>query len=153
MHWRSTRPGSRRPRRGCSTFAALARKHRVEPDALAALGDEMRAQLAAIEAGGERIAELEPELAEARADYAAAAERLSAQRHEAAARLDEAVAGELAPLKLDAARFRTAIGAGRARPGGHRPRRVRSVDQPRRAVRAADPDRLAAASCRASSSR
>ena len=37
----------------------LARKHRVEPDALAALGEQMRAQLAAIDAGGERIAELD----------------------------------------------------------------------------------------------
>ena len=45
---------------------ALARKHRVEADALAALGEEMRAKLLAIEAGGERIAELEKALGEAR---------------------------------------------------------------------------------------
>ena len=45
----------------------LARKHRVEPDALAALGEQMRAQLAAIEAGGQHIAELEPALVAARA--------------------------------------------------------------------------------------
>src|SRR5205085_2892899 len=37
----------------------LARKHRVEPDALAALGQQMRAQLATIEATGEHIAELD----------------------------------------------------------------------------------------------
>ena len=41
---------------------ALARKHRVEPDALAALGIQMRQELAAIEAGGERIAELDRNL-------------------------------------------------------------------------------------------
>ena len=93
----------------------LARKHRVEPDQLALLGKQMRGQLAAIEAGGERIAELDRQLVEARATYAAAADALSKQRHQAAARLDTAVASELAPLKLDAARFRTAIAA--AEPG------------------------------------
>jgi DNA repair protein RecN (Recombination protein N) len=89
----------------------LARKHRVEPDALAALGSQMREQLAAIDAGGERIAELDRALVAAREAYGAAAQALSGQRHEAAARLDRAVAAELHPLKLDAARFRTAIAA------------------------------------------
>jgi len=89
----------------------LARKHRVEPDALAALGEQMRTQLAAIEAGGERIDELDRQLLAAREVYAGAAARLSAARHDAAAKLDAAVAAELAPLKLDAARFRTAIAA------------------------------------------
>ena len=87
----------------------LARKHRVEADALAALGEELTAKLTLIEAGGERIAALEQELAESRARYDAAARRLRASRNEAAARLDQAVAGELHPLKLDAARFRTAL--------------------------------------------
>jgi DNA repair protein RecN (Recombination protein N) len=90
---------------------ALARKHRVEPDQLAALGQQMREQLSAIEAGGERIAELDHELLAARESYAAAADELSKQRHQAASRLDVAVASELVPLKLDAARFRTAIQA------------------------------------------
>jgi len=97
---------------------ALARKHRVEPDALAALGAQMREQLAAIEAGGEHITELDRELVAAREAYAAAAQALSAQRHEAAARLDAAVASELAPLKLDAARFRTTIAAAEPGPAG-----------------------------------
>jgi DNA repair protein RecN (Recombination protein N) len=89
----------------------IARKHRVEPDALAALGHQMREQLAAIEAGSERIDDLDRELMVARAAYARAASLLSEQRHEAAQRLDAAVASELVPLKLDAARFRTAIAA------------------------------------------
>ena len=46
---------------------------------------------------------------EAGLEYRARAETLSVNRVEAAARLDAAVAGELAPLKLDAARFKTAI--------------------------------------------
>ena len=96
----------------------LARKHRVEPDALAGLGEQMRAQLAAIEAGGERIAALDQALAAARQAYALAADDLSRQRHAVAERLDAAVAAELAPLKLDAARFRTAIGQAEPGPSG-----------------------------------
>jgi len=88
---------------------ALARKHRVEPDALAALGEDMSAKLQAIEAGGERIAELEKALVQARAAYDEAAAELRRQRTAAAARLDAKVADELAPLKLDSAKFRTAL--------------------------------------------
>ena len=88
---------------------ALARKHRVEPDALAALGEELSAKLALIEAGGERIQELEAGLAQARVRYEETAMELRDLRIAAAARLDAAVAGELPPLKLDAANFRTAL--------------------------------------------
>ena len=88
---------------------ALARKHRVEPDALAALGQEMRSKLQAIEAGGERIGELERALAEARKAYDAATAAVSDARAQAASRLDARVAEELAPLKLDSARFRTSL--------------------------------------------
>jgi DNA repair protein RecN (Recombination protein N) len=96
----------------------LARKHRVEPDALAALGEQMRTQLAGIEAGGERIEELDRQLVAARQGYSVAAEKLTKARHEAAARLDAAVAAELAPLKLDAARMRTSIAAAEPGPSG-----------------------------------
>ncbi len=96
----------------------LARKHRVEADALAELGQDMRAQLAAIDAGCERIAALDRELEEARAAYAGLAAKLSDARRDAARRLDAAVAAELAPLKLDAARFRTALAAAEAGPSG-----------------------------------
>jgi len=97
---------------------ALARKHRVDADALAALGEQMRAQLAAIRAGGERIAELDRELLSARETYAAEAGQLSKQRHSAAAALDSAVAAELHPLKLDSARFRTSLVAAEPGPSG-----------------------------------
>jgi DNA repair protein RecN (Recombination protein N) len=96
----------------------VARKHRVEPDQLAALGGQMRDQLAAIEAGGERIADLDRELVTAREAYAAAAAALTKQRRATAARLDAAVAAELAPLKLDAARFRTTMLAAEPGPWG-----------------------------------
>ena len=97
---------------------AVARKHRVEPDALAALGEQMRAQLTGIEENEGRIAALEAALEEAGNAFAAAAAALGEQRRAAAARLDAAVAAELAPLKLDAARFRTAFAAAEPGPGG-----------------------------------
>jgi DNA repair protein RecN (Recombination protein N) len=88
---------------------AMARKHRAEPDALAALREELAERLSRIDAGDEGVATLAAEAAAARAAYEAAAEGVSQARHAAAARLDAAVAGELAPLKLDAARFRTVV--------------------------------------------
>lgn len=96
----------------------LARKHRVDPDALAALGDSMRDQLAALEAGGEQIGKLDNELAGARERYARLAEQLRSARRDAAERLDAAVAAELAPLKLDAARFRTTMAGAEPGPSG-----------------------------------
>lgn len=88
---------------------AMARKHRVQPDDLAQLAEDMAGRLATIEAGEEGLAQLDRRVPETRAAYEAAADALSAERHAAATRLDAAVAGELAPLKLDAARFRTMI--------------------------------------------
>jgi DNA repair protein RecN (Recombination protein N) len=87
----------------------MARKHRVQPDDLAALAERLRGDLDRLNAGEEGLADLEGAVARARAAYEAAADALSAQRTAAAARLDAAVAGELAPLKLDAARFRTVV--------------------------------------------
>jgi DNA repair protein RecN (Recombination protein N) len=87
----------------------LARKHRVAPDALGALLDELRQRHDRIEAGSEGLGLLKADLARKAEAYARAAEALSAVRHKAAARLDAAVASELAPLKLDAARFRTNV--------------------------------------------
>ncbi len=88
---------------------AMARKHRVQPDDLAALADEMRGKLERLDAGEGGVLVLEAAVKAAQTDYDAAAAALTARRLAAAARLDVAVAGELAPLKLDAARFRTVV--------------------------------------------
>ena len=74
-----------------------------------ALAEELGGRLQTIEASGEGLARLEREAAKRRADYEALAAALSAAREAAAARLDAAVMAELAPLKLDAARFRTTV--------------------------------------------
>lgn len=88
---------------------ALARKHQVSADDLADLAAQMREQLARIDAGEAGLAELEAAVAAARAIYEAEAVALSAARADAAVRLDAAMTAELAPLRLDAARFRTQV--------------------------------------------
>jgi len=88
---------------------AAARKHRCEVDDLPELMRTMRARLDAIEGGEARLDALEAAAKEARAAYVAAAEAAHTARVAGAERLDGAVAAELAPLKLDAARFRTSV--------------------------------------------
>jgi DNA repair protein RecN (Recombination protein N) len=88
---------------------ALARKHRVQPDELGALHAELSERLDRMSAGHAGLAALEASEAKAAKAFADAAQTISAQRKEAAARLDAAVMAELAPLKLDAARFATAL--------------------------------------------
>jgi DNA repair protein RecN (Recombination protein N) len=88
---------------------ALARKHNVTVDALEALRDTMGQALAAVDdadLASERLAEAERE---ARARYHQAADALSAARATSAAAFDRAVAVELEPLRLGAARFITRI--------------------------------------------
>ncbi|MEW9856201.1 DNA repair protein RecN [Novosphingobium sp. M1R2S20] len=88
---------------------AAARKHGCQVDDLLTKLAKMRAALDEIEGGTEQLSRLE-EASEAAAQvYRAQAELLHANRVTAALRLDQAVAAELAPLKLDAARFRTAV--------------------------------------------
>ena len=88
---------------------ALARKHRCEVDELPELMRDMRSRLESIEGSEAQLDALEAAAKDAGARYSKEAEALHDARLAAAARLDKAVAGELAPLKLDAARFRTAV--------------------------------------------
>jgi DNA repair protein RecN (Recombination protein N) len=97
---------------------AMARKHRVEADALPALAQTLQARAAALVAGTDGLRALARMTAAATADYAAAAATLGDARRAAAAQLDAAVAAELAPLKLDAARFRTVVAAAEPGPDG-----------------------------------
>jgi DNA repair protein RecN (Recombination protein N) len=90
---------------------ALARKHNCQPDELPATMRQLRARLDAIEAGDAELGELERSAEDAGLVYRARAEALHTARVAAARRLDAAVAAELAPLKLDAAQFQTAVTA------------------------------------------
>jgi len=87
----------------------LARKHRVQPDELAPLAEQLSTRLARLESGGSELEALEKAAAEAQAAYRKAADSLHRARTDAATRLDAAVASELKPLKLDAAKFRTTV--------------------------------------------
>ena len=86
-----------------------SRKHGVEADALADLAMRIAADLAALDAGEAHLVALSKALAAAESAYAAAASVLSTGRAAAAARLDKAVTAELAPLKLERARFMTQV--------------------------------------------
>jgi DNA repair protein RecN (Recombination protein N) len=96
----------------------LARKHQVAAEDLPALAADLAGRLAAIDDGEAGLARLAAARAEAEAGYAAAADRLTAVRTEAAGRLDARMAAELPPLKLDRARFVTEIAPGDPGPDG-----------------------------------
>jgi DNA repair protein RecN (Recombination protein N) len=97
---------------------ALARKHGVLPDALGEFADGLRLRLAAIDGGASGIARLQKSVAEAEAAYHEAAVQVTAARRAAALRLDAAMAGELAPLKMERAVFATEVTAGEPGPDG-----------------------------------
>jgi DNA repair protein RecN (Recombination protein N) len=97
---------------------AAARKHGCLPDDLPALAASLGERLDLLEAGEAALAVSRDETARAEAAHAAAAATLSRARHAAAARLDAAMAAELPPLKLERARFRTAISSADPGPDG-----------------------------------
>jgi len=97
---------------------AAARKHGVQPDDLGALAEELRGKLQALDQGDADLHRLQAELKSAEQSFAAAASTLTKARKEAAARLDLAVASELAPLKMERAVFLTQITPADAGPDG-----------------------------------
>lgn len=97
---------------------ALARKHGVAADDLAALAEALRGRLATIEQSDAELEALQARLGAAEAAYEEAAGRLGAARRAAAAALDRAVTAELAPLRLDRAQFATEITPAEPGPGG-----------------------------------
>jgi DNA repair protein RecN (Recombination protein N) len=84
---------------------AASRKFAVPVDDLAELRDSMYADLADIDAGEERLHQLEAQAVAAREGYDKEALRLSEARANAAAGLTRAVMAELPALKLERAEF------------------------------------------------
>ena len=97
---------------------ALARKHGVTADDLGSFAQTLRARLAALDGGAQGLAALQRARAEAEATYRAVAARIGESRRAAALRLDAAMAGELAPLKMERAVFATEVAAGDSGPDG-----------------------------------
>ena len=88
---------------------ALARKHSTEVDNLAEVAEDLAAKVQGLEDGGARLVELTKAEKQARETYEKAAAALSQGRGKAAVKLDKAVARELKPLKLEKAKFTTAL--------------------------------------------
>jgi len=88
---------------------AAGRKYNAPVDNLAALATRYASDLALIDAGAAQLAALEKASAEAAQAYAKAAGTLSERRTRVAELLDKAVNAELKPLKLERAKFSTAI--------------------------------------------
>ncbi len=84
---------------------AAGRKYSVSVADLPALAEKMVGDLAELDAGEERLGELEAAVAAARAHYDHLAVALSDKRRNAASALSEAVMAELPALKLERARF------------------------------------------------
>ncbi|PTW47191.1 DNA repair protein RecN [Rhodovulum kholense] len=97
---------------------ALARKHGVLPDDLGRLAEDLQTRLTALDAGEGDLAGLRRAAETARAAFDAAAAALSEARRAAAVRLDAAMAGELAPLKMERAIFSTGIAEAEPGPEG-----------------------------------
>ncbi len=84
---------------------AASRKYSVPVAGLPALAARMIADLADLDAGEEKLTQLEQAVGEMRAAYDAAARALSERRHHTAEALAAAVMAELPALKLERARF------------------------------------------------
>jgi DNA repair protein RecN (Recombination protein N) len=97
---------------------ALARKHGVLPDDLGGFAEGLRGRLAAIDGGAAGLARLHEAVTKADAAYLREAVALTLARKAAATRLDLAMAGELAPLKMERAVFTTEMTTAEPGPEG-----------------------------------
>lgn len=91
------------------TLRGLARKHQVGINELPETLENFRTKLSTIELGEEGINVLRRAEEQAKLNYISAANELSSRRKAAALQLDNQVMAELPPLKMEKAKFVTAI--------------------------------------------
>jgi DNA repair protein RecN (Recombination protein N) len=103
---------------------AASRKYDVPVDALNSLAARYTADLGLVEASVDRLVAAEAAAAELDRRYRAAASALSERRKVAAAKLEQSVNAELAPLRLERARFFAEIVSEPAAAGAHGSDRV-----------------------------
>ncbi|TYO63436.1 DNA repair protein RecN [Bradyrhizobium hipponense] len=96
---------------------AASRKYSTPVDGLAALAAKYAADVVLIDAGASLLKKLEQAAIEADARYAAAAKKLSMARQKSADKLNKSVNAELAPLKLERAKFMTQVETDESSPG------------------------------------
>ncbi len=97
---------------------AMARKHSVLADDLGDHLGRLRAKLEALDNSSKSLKSLTKTVVGAEADYDAQAAAVTTLRRRAAVALDAAMAGELAPLKMERALFSTVLTTGEAGPDG-----------------------------------
>jgi DNA repair protein RecN (Recombination protein N) len=95
---------------------AAARKYRCKVDELSAVRDKLENDLQRLEDGGNILSRLQQEEKAARQIFETAADDLSSRRKKTARQLDKAVHAELPALKLEKARFETAIDSDASKP-------------------------------------
>lgn len=88
---------------------AQARKHHCQTEDLPALYEEYSTKLKLMDHQDHIIGDLEKEITQAKAAYKIQAEKLHDKRISVSAKLDKLVNKELAPLKMEKARFQTSI--------------------------------------------
>ncbi len=90
---------------------AQARKHNCQVNDLLGLLEDMESRIKLMDHQDHILADLEKAVRQARADYMTAAKKLHEKRSAAGAKLDRLVNKELAPLKLEKAKFMTSVTA------------------------------------------
>lgn len=88
---------------------AAGRKYQTPVDDLPALAAKLAGDLEALDHGEAELVRLEKEVSARESVLATKARMVSEKRHNAARALDEAIARELPPLKLERARFETRV--------------------------------------------
>jgi len=83
----------------------LARKHRVEPDELPAIHQQLASELNDISRADETLDELRKQYSELEKDYTAAALKLSASRKQAASKLNKAITEAMQTLGMKGGQF------------------------------------------------
>ena len=92
-----------------SALYDLARKHRVQPDALATLHTTLQAELGTINGGTEQLAQIKSALEDTALDWSSHATKLSGLRRKAAAKLGQRVMDTLDQLAMSKCQFDVAL--------------------------------------------
>jgi DNA repair protein RecN (Recombination protein N) len=87
----------------------IARKHRVQPEAVMAVHQALREELEGLSSGGQRIEELQLTLASQDSEYRKVAGKLSKSRQKAAATLQQNIGAQLTTLAMSHCQFEIAL--------------------------------------------
>lgn len=102
-----------------SSIYNLARKHRITPDSLAELQQQLNDELEELSGGDDKLEELEHQTAQLEQAFLAKAEKLKAARHKAAKKLQGAVKKQLDILAMPHAQVHITFNDISAKPSAH----------------------------------